>query len=298
MKAEEGGGTGGISGVLGPDHPNTKWGPKTPERVQKQPKNRQKSVKKRSKKGQKKPKKGQVIKKKPKNDRKKPKNHQKSPKNGQTQVGHGKKRRNIAELRGLLKELLQVRCLYTSHLDTPYSVIPFQEHTVKKRKKAQPESMSGRCTESWRKTHATMRAQHNMPFSAAPWTRSGHKVQGVDSERGADAIEIAFFLMQQQGAECCRIQDTLMDVSQTVSRRAWGPTARSLTTSSALFSFGAEMMIPPLAHFQILGFPPIKDGEALSEHTCRTLSGEAMAPPAVALCMLACAFALPDLWAA
>ena len=86
----------------------------------------------------------------------------------------------------------------------------------------------------------------------------------------------------------------IVDVSQSLGRRAWGEAYPTLTTSSTLYCVKAQRALVPREHFVMQGYPCEVSLEGLSLHQQRNLAGEAVAPPCAAFITWAIVLCLPS----
>ena len=101
----------------------------------------------------------------------------------------------------------------------------------------------------WCRQHDAFRkANPELPMVRPP------PLRGVCTERSRDMLRLAWaFLHKRQEAGGAPAESHLVDTSQCISRRPWGPKVRSLTTSSQIFSYKAQRMLTADEHFLILG---------------------------------------------
>ena len=103
------------------------------------------------------------------------------------------------------------------------------------------------------------------------------------TERVQDLIHLSFDWAQSKGED---IDDIYVDCSQDVGHKPWTKgSVRSLTTSSEIYSSRLDRAILASEHFRLLGFGPVCLMN-LSHRQVRDLSGEAMSPPCVGLCLM------------
>ena len=119
--------------------------------------------------------------------------------------------------------------------------------------------------------------------------------QGVSTPRGIDVVNITYGLLMKNQVGEEKLKDYTVDISQCLSRQAYGERIRNLTTSSSLFAFGQDRLLTPQEHFNILGLPGVSL-EGLSERQAKELAGQAMAAPCIALPLLCLAACLPGVW--
>ena len=108
-----------------------------------------------------------------------------------------------------------------------------------------------------------------------------------------DSIDLAF-QVACQGDES-KAQDFVLDISQQVERFPWkggGEGFKTLTQSSEMFVYARDRVAHPIEHLNVLGFPTSSTSGVQLDLNCVTLSqlrsmaGEAMAMPTVAVVML------------
>ena len=142
--------------------------------------------------------------------------------------------------------------------------------------------------DKWKQCHASMREKHGL--GGAPEFSEKHAMVGVQTERAADIINIAFQITEKKQAGAGRT--LVVDFSQNLARKPWAEeSCRSLTRGSSLFLCSRGRAAVAIEHARMLGFPStIKFGH-LSSHDIRDLCGDAMGVPSVgtALLSLLCA---------
>ena len=144
----------------------------------------------------------------------------------------------------------------------------------------------------WQKHHDEMRKKHNVQ-QGTPWTNAGGLCRGVVTARGRDVVNAAYAILKKEGVE--DMQSITVDISQCLSRKAWGGKVRNLTTSSALFAFCKDRLLAPPEHFNVLGLEGVQLTNQ-SDHSAKELAGQAMAAPCIALPLLCICASLPGLW--
>ena len=90
----------------------------------------------------------------------------------------------------------------------------------------------------------------------------------------------------------------IVDVTQSLHRRPWSESVRSMCSSSVFYSFPSQRCFQAKEHLQLLGWPTTVATHFLPEAQIRDLAGESMAMPAIALAAAAAILCLPDttLW--
>ena len=76
----------------------------------------------------------------------------------------------------------------------------------------------------------------------------------------------------------------MVDTSQSVQRQPWGYQIPTITTSTSLYSFELDMLLPPSALFRFHGFPTSHQ-TTMSEYGQLSLVGESWSLPAMATAM-------------
>ena len=150
-------------------------------------------------------------------------------------------------------------------------------------------------SDGWKAKHAKVRQESCILDNSERWS-TGHALRGVPAtaERIRDCIDLAHQLALQKHPDC-PVQNLVVDVSQDGSRMAWCTHMRSITRSSAFYSFGADRLLCAQETLGCLGFPPLNWGE-FSEAQIKDVAGETFAVPCAATCLLVLASLLPELW--
>ena len=146
----------------------------------------------------------------------------------------------------------------------------------------------------WPKHHEKLRQRFQLP-AGQPWTDQGGKCNGVHAARGRDVVNLSYAMLLKNGVAPHMVGSYLVDISQSLNRKAFGQKVRNLTTSSSLFCFAKDRLLSAQEHFSVLGMPTVNLSE-VSDHQARELAGQAMAAPCIALPLLIVALSLPGVW--
>jgi hypothetical protein len=144
----------------------------------------------------------------------------------------------------------------------------------------------------WQAQSRTFRAKYEMGADDCPWTGlPTTKLHGVPAgKRHRDLLDIAYKAATRGLTDPFDIEhaksNLIVDLSQGLTRTPWHDGFPTFTTSSLLYSFDQDRVVPEKCKFRMLGFGELSDGD-LSDHALRDLSGEAMAVPVVTLVLSA-----------
>ena len=141
-----------------------------------------------------------------------------------------------------------------------------------------------------------------------PWSKKA-RMQGLNkSARQCEMLDLAYLHVQAAREEAGLgvttkeiISDLFVDTSQALVRKPWG-FLRTLTTSSAIYSFERDRLLLPHECLRMLGFSDFSFTDCLSNSELSDAVGCAMALPSVALPALSLLLAshdelqLPDLF--
>ena len=137
---------------------------------------------------------------------------------------------------------------------------------------------------SWKKNHATFLAEAGIEgdVEVKPWP-------GISSEREKHLVACVCAVKENP-------ESLVIDVSQSLSRKAFGLPWPTLTTSSHIFCVREGRPLLPREHFYMLGYSRFTSFEGLSPAQLRNLAGEAVAPPSAAFVSYALMLHLQGLW--
>ena len=160
---------------------------------------------------------------------------------------------------------------------------------------------------TWRRTHESVRQLEQLPnvswctfkcLKGIPW-----------NSRARDCIEIAYcrfhklILEKERNGEVVERGshglfkcEWILDISQTITRKAHSLRFRAMCSSSTYYSFSLDRMITAPEHLLALGWPReglLEKLGQLSPSQIRDLAGESMAPPAIGAVMASLALSLP-----
>ena len=141
----------------------------------------------------------------------------------------------------------------------------------------------------WQEKHARARQVAGVGPEDCPWKGA---TWGLETPRCKDMVQAACALILKDKAHP---EEMVLDVSQCISRRPWGQKCRSMTTSSQYFVFSRGRVATPSEQFHLMGLSGICL-HSISSSQARDLCGEAMAAPSVAVCVLAMAACLDEIW--
>ena len=128
----------------------------------------------------------------------------------------------------------------------------------------------------WRATHRSFPKSHGLP-NAGGWTG---QTDGVKGARELDCVHICASLTQLKAG--ASIADWVIDVSQSVTRKAWTCSFPCLTTSSVIFLYGRGRLLSAREHLRVMGFPDWCVPSSMKPPAFRSLAGEAIAVPCAA----------------
>eukprot|EP00971_Amphidinium_carterae_P326957 6458071-Amphidinium_carterae.2 len=170
---------------------------------------------------------------------------------------------------------------------------------------------------AWRKTHEEVRRKNGINADDVRWTAT-HRLRGVPAtNRVTDCIDLAYQQILRRAKrtfaedakvnpQSVKISDLplsvqrcegyIIDVSQSAQRVAYTTKLRSMVSNSQFYVYSADRMMLPQEHLFALGWARAVDVQGFSASAVRELSGESMAAPCVALCLVSMSFALADLW--
>ena len=146
-------------------------------------------------------------------------------------------------------------------------------------------SLKKRTKGGWMSAHESMWKKIGEPKKSMRWSMEKN-LMGARARRERDLLDLCF-------AECDdgqNLQESYADISQSATRRPWSHAGvRSLISHSTIYSFAEDRCLIGLEHFLLLGWPHPDDMTypQMTEAQYRSLSGEAMALPSVAVPMLA-----------
>ena len=151
----------------------------------------------------------------------------------------------------------------------------------------------------WAKDAQAFRERVGVPLHFRPWTgREQFRGHGlVSSARIAEVLDLAAIaICRQQGLTMREmtplavrkvLRGAYIDVSQSVSRRAWaaaGQPLPTLTSSSVIYSFGADRVLLGRELCALHGFTSsLKLPASITDNDLRALVSNSMALPCVAL---------------
>ena len=135
-----------------------------------------------------------------------------------------------------------------------------------------------------------------MPLNYMPWTSKHQQgTQGL-SKRALDLVDCVAMQKWKRARLPARastelreevLRDCIVDTSQSHARHPYSSeqgVAHCLTTSSRLYSFRRDRVLLGLEHLFLLGYPMnTKLPETMSENAARSLAGEAVALPCLAV---------------
>ena len=157
----------------------------------------------------------------------------------------------------------------------------------------------------WEKTHQALKGRHGLREGQIGWVEENMEdIRGLTGkpDRVLDLINVVWCKAKEalEGHSDADVAERCyVDVSQQVQRRPFTlqPVLRSLTTSSEVFSYKHKRMLLPEEHLLAMGFiaPKIQN---LTNAAVKDLSGERMALPTTAACVLAVILSFSDLWKA
>jgi len=147
----------------------------------------------------------------------------------------------------------------------------------------------------WKTHSAAMRAKHQIPASATPWTRRGGvQLTGCPSTaRVRDLLDVIWAAAMKQSPRFTT-STTLRkglwsDISQDIERQPMTLAKREkgmpvFTTSSVMYSFEFDMTLSGTDHLVLLGHPPARMSRAaFSESQMRNLAGEGYSIPCASI---------------
>ena len=156
----------------------------------------------------------------------------------------------------------------------------------------------------WKKHHRQVREKFSLQDKqSSRWMEkrgSGYNFRA--SQRVLDMINLAWDVEYSRNRTMSmeELEQRLMiDISQSAHRIPWSTKLRSITTSTALYSYRLKRVLHPLELLSLLGFPlqkiSLKAEREISPKQIQDLAGEAMALPCAGLIAQALALSLP-LW--
>ena len=133
----------------------------------------------------------------------------------------------------------------------------------------------------WRTNSKAVRRNSGIAEGTMPPNK---QLRGLSrTDRILDLVQLAFDWCKHSNGD---IDELFVDCSQDVGHRPWTVSSvRSLTTSSEIYASGIDRVILAGEHMRLLGFGRV-NVDSFSSRQLRELSGEAMSPPCVALCLL------------
>ena len=157
----------------------------------------------------------------------------------------------------------------------------------------------------WSTHSAKMRSRMKTPADYRPWS-SKAKLHGIpaNARRAREEIELGYIHTDREAQRKARLKRNPVpyrpesipkslwcDFSQAVQRRPFGPLG-TLTTSSWLYSYEQDVVIPGAAHLALHGYPKAVDlsafGDAAEKRNslARALMGESFALPSGAVALV------------
>ena len=140
---------------------------------------------------------------------------------------------------------------------------------------------------AWRTHSGKLRAAHNIPPTAKPWTtRRGIALDGVASTlRVHDVLDVFWGVVVNRAPKTMSVSEVRSglwcDVSQAVQRQNHNPrSVPGMTTRSMYYSFEFDKTISAKGNLQMLGHPATRmSRERFSENQLRELAGEGFSIP-------------------
>eukprot|EP00971_Amphidinium_carterae_P315173 6264523-Amphidinium_carterae.1 len=167
---------------------------------------------------------------------------------------------------------------------------PSKNHTIPEALFTQARDVDEADDGKWKSRHADMLRK----ASVTDWTSDmfdRFDYTGFNTTRQQDLIRTVFLILEQEhGRE--QAKTYFVDVSQDIRRKKWSQSCTTITTSTSLFSYAVGRKVAPQELLQLLGFCNIKL-ENLSGNEIKSLAGEAMAMPSIALAVHSVVACLP-----
>lgn len=144
----------------------------------------------------------------------------------------------------------------------------------------------------WQKDSLILRDKAKVSPHFRPWTsRPSFTAKGVRlTDRVTDLMDSLVIDRMAQGKQTLTqiinsLDDTFLDFSQSHQRKCWTQCGinKCLTTSSTIYSYGADRLVLPIETLKFMGYPEsLKLPYPMSHHDIRDFVGEAMCLPCVA----------------
>lgn len=145
----------------------------------------------------------------------------------------------------------------------------------------------------WQKDSLILRDKAKVSPEFRPWTsRPSFTAKGVRlTDRIRDLMDSVVIDRMSQGKQTLTqivkdMDDTFLDFSQSHQRKCWTQVNginKCLTTSSTIYSYGADRLVLPIETLKFMGYPDsLKLPYPMSHHDIRDFVGEAMCLPCVA----------------
>ena len=132
-----------------------------------------------------------------------------------------------------------------------------------------------------------MRASSGISPGFRPWTQKSPAplLRGLpdSSPRMQDVLDVSWASRKYRD----RTFPWVVDVSQCISRKLWGPVCPCLTTRSCIYDFEVDGVWPVEGKFVAMGWPTEVDFSCVTESEKQDLIGEGMFGPNVACLVLA-----------
>jgi hypothetical protein len=170
--------------------------------------------------------------------------------------------------------------VYTVRSQTTKNVIPEAETDSQLAALVAPDLVM------WKADGAKLRDSLKVPPSFNPWTdRPAFRGHGLRSDgRIIDILNIAWIDRRSKARRSSDPDDLVkgffVNVSQSVSRRAWG-SIMALTQNSVIYTYEHDMVMSPEMNMRMQGFPSNLNLDDLTDNQVRSLAGEAFCLPCI-----------------
>ena len=136
---------------------------------------------------------------------------------------------------------------------------------------------------NWRAKSAAARDNLGMSQHSEPWAGNSTGRAAAATERVRNLLNVNWVRARRQHPAVPKeelMKDLMVDWSQCILRamplyKEW-PT---LTTSTTLYHYGEDSVVPSKAHMQVLGWPLARLAPCFSEHDIRDLAGDGISLP-------------------
>eukprot|EP00971_Amphidinium_carterae_P349144 6490864-Amphidinium_carterae.1 len=150
----------------------------------------------------------------------------------------------------------------------------------------------------WTQKHDLLRTSENLASQRQPHVGRVTDLLALAEEVTSKKLAKTLNVQQLTESQLIEMKSQLYtDVSQCASRRPWSTgTLRTITSSSVIWSHGRSRELTPHELMKVLGFAENTDLSAIAVTQAKSLVGECMSVPCVAISLAALLLAADHLW--